>query len=106
MMKTDRYTQIVLTVIALCLCVLTIQNLAILPEVQASDTPAFAPTTVSLPLNPDGTIDVNIKSVDYNLKMPVVIKDIDTYDELNVNLKEVGGSSVSSSSGKLNVKID
>ena len=34
----DRYTKAVLTVIAVCLCLLTVQNLNIVPTAQASGT--------------------------------------------------------------------
>ena len=106
-MKTDLYTKIILTVIAVSLTLIVVQNMNIITPVQAWEDPtAKASGYAVVPLNVNGEIDVNIKSIDTYDMMPVKIKDVDTYDELNVNLKEVGGSSVSQSSGKLNVRVD
>ena len=51
-----------------------------------------------VPINPDGTIDVNIKSTTCNLK--VELADIKTYDKLNVSIEDIN------TSDKLNVKVD
>ena len=51
-MKTDIYTKIVLTVIALALTVITLQNFDFIPKAYANETSAFAP------------MDVNIKTID------------------------------------------
>lgn len=51
-MKTDIYTKIVLTVIALALTVITLQNFDFIPRAYANETSAFAP------------MDVNLKSID------------------------------------------
>ncbi|RWY55507.1 hypothetical protein [Mucilaginibacter gilvus] len=67
-MKTDLYTKIILTVIAVALTL----NL-----LKGSITPAMADTKklVSIPVNPDGSINVNINKV--NETMDVNIKSVD-----------------------------
>lgn len=66
-MKTDFYTKAVLTVIALCLAIIVLQQVDIVPRAYAN-----APQTQTqldpnvkyglVPLNSDGTINVRIKS--------------------------------------------
>lgn len=85
-MKTDFYTKVVLTIIAVCLTILTLQNIDIIPKAYAAgpnnNLNAMPSKNYGLvPLNADGSIDINIKS-------------INTTDELDVNIDEVGGSSV------------
>lgn len=121
-MKTDKYTKVVLTIIAVCLTINTVQQLELIPSAYANDsvndlTEINAPKFGLVPLNEDGIIDVNIKDistydelnvnlkgVDSYEKVPVVIKGIDTSDELDVNLDELGGSWISSG-GPLKVQI-
>lgn len=86
-MKTDLYTKIVLTVIAVCLSVLTLQNIDIIPKTYASEPNKNknilnAKNYGLVPLNSDGTIDVNITRITTN-------------DELDVNIDEIGGGYVS-----------
>lgn len=65
-MKTDFYTKTVLTIIAICLTILTFQNVDIIPKTYASKTKDLNLNPLKnyglVPLNPDGSIDVNIKS--------------------------------------------
>ena len=72
-MKTDLYFKTVLTVIAACLVLLTLQNLHIIPSAQATspEQPRYL-----LPVNPDGTVEVIIKGFDR---------------DLNVNIEKIGG---------------
>jgi len=67
-MKTDLYTKIILTIIAVALTV----NLF-----KGSITPAMADSKkyVTLPTNPDGSINVNINKM--NETMDVNIKNVD-----------------------------
>ena len=58
-MKTDRYTKVILTIIAVCLTVIVLQNMNLIQSAKAGN-----PNMVSLPVNANGTIDVNIESVD------------------------------------------
>ena len=64
-MKTDFYTKAVLTVIAICLTVIVIKEIDLIPSAYA-DTPNSNLNTYAnyglVPLNADGSIDVNIKS--------------------------------------------
>ena len=83
-MKTDLYTKIVLTLIAICL----IANL-----IKGSVTPAMADTKkyVTVPVNPDGTINVNVKHISET--MDVNIENIASYafikaEPIQVKIKE------------------
>ena len=75
-MKTNAYLNFILTVIAVCLVVLTLKQFSIIPGVQAADTRNSQPEYALVPLNADGAVEVNIHSFD---------------NELNVNLEKVGG---------------
>ncbi|MCK9398612.1 MAG: hypothetical protein M0Q51_01285 [Bacteroidales bacterium] len=80
-MKPDFYTKAVLTVIAICLLIIVFKQMEIIPTSFAN----FPSTNLSsnmnfglVPLNSDGSIDVNIKSMS---------------DIIDVNIEEVGGYS-------------
>lgn len=89
LMKPDFYTKAVLTVIALCLVVLVFQRVDVIPTAYAERAkPLSAPASYGLvPVNADGSIDVNIKSVT---------------ETMNVNIDEVGGRATY---GTVNVRI-
>jgi hypothetical protein len=72
-MKTDLYLKAVLTVIAVCLVILTLKDLRIIPAAQAN--PPEQPR-IMLPVNADGTVEVVIKRFD---------------EELGVNIEKIGG---------------
>ena len=93
-MKTDTFTKIVLTVIAINLTILTVKNLDLIPKAYANEPTNKVELTPNnnfllVPLNEDGSIDVNIKS-------------FSTSSVLNVNLEKIGGSSIF---GDLEVRI-
>lgn len=93
-MKTDLYTKIVLTIIAVSLAIIVIRDVDIIPRAYANSTETNMKSKMNyglVPLNADGSIDVNIKS--YSSTMDVDIVDISTSDELDVNIDEVGGYS-------------
>ena len=93
-MKTDFYTKAVLTVIAICLTIIALKQVDIIPNAHAEPSKATLNTNMNyglVPLNADGSIDVNIKS--NSSTMDVNIVDISTSDELDVNIDEVGGYS-------------
>lgn len=94
-----KYLNAVLTVIAVCLVLLTFTVTGIIPSANAGDRPA---RTVSLPTNPDGSVTVRLAPGQIQ---DVNIKEIggSSYGKLDVNIKEVGGSSTY---GKLNVNIE
>ncbi|MDH5397353.1 MAG: hypothetical protein OEX02_04360 [Cyclobacteriaceae bacterium] len=127
-MKTDQYTKTLLTIIAICLVVLTLSQLDIFPRAYADEKVENEVVYGLVPLNADGSItvrinpmdrmdvtivgirtsdemDVNISGIDTSDDLDVNISGIDTSDELDVNLDEVGGSFVSSG-GPLKVKLD
>ena len=89
-MKPDFYTETVLTVIAIALITLVIQNMTIVNEAKADKTNfnKFA----SVPVNNDGSINVKLISdqMDVNVKS---IGGSSVYGTLPMNLKEIGGSS-------------
>lgn len=69
-MKSLRYLNFILTVIAVALVVIIFQNMNIVPKAYANEH-SF--------IKPDGTVDVNIKSIN---------------GRLDVNIDRVGGSSI------------
>jgi hypothetical protein len=75
-MKTNRYMNVILTVIAGCLVILTLQNLSLIPQATASGPNQKPADYALLPVNGDGTVDVNIKRIE---------------DKLNVNIEQIGG---------------
>jgi hypothetical protein len=90
-MKTDFYTKAVLTVIALCLLVIVFKDADIFPRAYAGTTPNVKSNGnyALVPLNADGSIDVNLKSSSSTIEVDLV--EISTKDELEVNIEEVGG---------------
>ena len=99
-MKTDVYTKAILTVIAGALIIITFQNLDFFPKANANKT---STGFVSVPINPDGSI--NVKFVD---EMKVNISSVGgnyVYNSLPINVKELDGSSISGSYGlPVNIK--
>lgn len=105
-MKPDAYTKVVLTVIAVSLVAIVIQNLNIVQEARADSEKTGSEGYVNLPVNEDGTIDVRIKDgladeiMDVNIvrvagnssRKGLPIKPED--HSLNVNVEEVGGYQV------------
>ncbi len=104
--KIDIYTKSVLTVIAICLTILTINQLELLPKAYAGESinhPTFKGVNYGLvPLNEDGSITVKLSSAD---EIDVNIVGISTSDELDVNIDEVGGGYVSFG-GPIPVKVE
>ena len=95
-MKTDLYTKGILTIIAVCLILIVLKDIDIFPKAYASqpNTPNYG----IVPLNEDGTIDVNVKAFD-----PENVLKVEMLDEVNVNIEEVGGRDVHG--GTLKVEI-
>ncbi len=82
-MKTKiGYLNFILTVCAITLTVIALQNAEIIPKVHASAGYGFA-------LNEKGELPVKIM----NSTMDVNLVDISTSDELDINIDEVGGHS-------------
>jgi len=96
-MKVDKFTKIVLTIIAINLSILTIKNFDLIPKSYANESVKKLEPTHNLsygivPLNEDGTISVRLSSSD---EIDVNIRGVNTSDELNVNIDEIGGGYVS-----------
>ena len=92
-MKTDFYTKAVLTVIAGALSVIAFQKIDFVPKANANPSNGF----ISVPVNPDGSINVKFTET-----MKVNVAEIGgsyVCGSLPVNLKELSGSSISSSYG-------
>jgi hypothetical protein len=103
-MKTDRYTKVVLTIIAACLIINIAEKIDIMPKAYAGDK--NVPATVGsnyavVPLNKDGSISVSLTNP---APMDVNIVGIRTSDDLdvNVNLQKIGGYSTY---GEIPVKV-
>ncbi|MEL6534132.1 MAG: hypothetical protein AAFQ98_01910 [Bacteroidota bacterium] len=103
-MKTDRWTKILLTVIALNLTFLSLSKLEIIPKAYADEPKPAAVYPNSpyglVPVNADGSINVRLNALD---EIDVNITGISTFDELDVNIEEVGGFMVGA--GPLKVKV-
>jgi len=64
-MKIDLYTKTVLTIIAICLTIIVLKSVNIIPNAYGDTPPSNLKNNMNyglVPLNVDGTIDVNIKS--------------------------------------------
>lgn len=118
-MKTDKYTKIVLTVIAICLTINVVKEFNFLPSAYANETENDIPIPNGFKLVPINSsvmdvrivdvntykeLNVNLKSVSTYDPIKVNLKKIETSDILDVNLKELGGRWVSY--GALPVKIE
>lgn len=67
-MKSDLYLKSILTVIAAALCILVIQNTQVIGTANAGTGSGMANYGL-VPLNEDGSIDVNLKSSDTYMKV-------------------------------------
>jgi len=106
-MKADTFTKIVLTVIAVNLTIITVENLDLMPKAYANEPTnnlELAPNVNYglVPLNEDGTISVKLSAYD---EIDVNIVGVNTNDELDVNIDEIGGGYVSHG-GPISVEID
>ena len=89
-MKVDLYTKAVLTVIAACLVIIVLADVEFISKAHAGPMGNYG----LVPLNKDGSITVKLGSME---TIEVEIVGIDTSDELDVNIEEVGGFSIGSS---------
>lgn len=105
-MKTDLYTKIVLTIIAVVLSINLLKEFDFIAPAHAGEVSAIPAANIASP-KIEGVMDVNIVRIDGrsigSYGLDVNLKGINgsnpSYSTLNVNVKEAGGSSVSSSSG-------
>ncbi len=104
-MKTDRYTKIVLTIIAACLVINVLEKIDIIPKAYANSSEnSIDPLNSNyavVPLNADGSINVTLKTT---APMDVNLVKISTNDDLdvNVNVEKIGGSRLY---GELPIKV-
>ena len=115
-MKTDRFTKTVLSIIAICLVIIVFRDTQIIPEAQATSNSTMnnIPNYAFIPVNEDGsinvkltpyqTIDVNLKNIDTYDELRVDLRNINTNDELDVNIDEIGGGWISNG-GPISVRI-
>jgi hypothetical protein len=78
-MKKDSYTKMVLTVIAICLIIIVLNQMDLMPSANASSPSSILDNHVNyglVPLNTDGTIDVNVKSISSDIKVKVDIEEV------------------------------
>ncbi len=106
-MKIDKFTKTVLTIIAVNLTVLTVKNLDVIPKAYANEPSNNLVLNPNMnyglvPLNEDGTISVKLSAYD---EIDVNIVGVNTNDELDVNIDEIGGGYVSYG-GPISVEID
>lgn len=102
-MKTDLYSKTVLTVIAICLTILTFEKLELFPKAYANSPNNILDKGYGLvPLNKDGSIIVKLVN---SSEIEVDITSISTSDELDVNIDEIGGGYVSHG-GPISVEMD
>ena len=80
-MKTDTYTKIVLTVIAVCLMVIVLRDISFVPTANA--TPAV------MPVQQRQVMDVRIVDVEYSVKIPVEVRSLPS-SPLPVKIEDVG----------------
>lgn len=91
-MKTDLYLKIILTVIAINLTIITLQNISIIPKINANaleKNPNINSNLTNQSSNPP--VDVNITSIggfDIYGKMPVIIKNYDSNDRIPVEITQ------------------
>lgn len=100
----DSYTKALLTVIAACLLILTLNQVNVIPKAQAASETADVPAKNYglVPLNEKGEVPVSISNLE---EVKVDIVGISSYDELKINLAEIGGGFISSG-GPIEVKVE
>lgn len=114
-MKTDLYTKTILTIIALCLVVNIIKEVDLVPSAYASE-PTENPIPINIgtesnvmdvrivDINTYDELNVNLNGVSTSEEVKVNLKRIETTDELDVNLDEIGGGWVNHN-GPIPVKM-
>lgn len=86
MMKVDLYTKTVLTVIAVCLVVLTLHQVSVVPRAYAA--PAIANSGNDLKPNYDGSINVRVLEISTPSNgLPVDLKNISPYEKMRVQVE-------------------
>lgn len=89
-MRTDTYTKFILSVIAICLTILVAKELVPPAKADSNSTESMVRRYGLVPVNPDGSINVNINP---SSVIDVRLVDIYTNDQLDINVAKVGGYS-------------
>ncbi len=112
-MKLDGYSKTVLTIIAVCLVMLVLQNASLLPIANANNDGRAVKEFAQIPVNKDGTVKVRVESMASDV-MDVNIVALDgksvrkglpinnSRRNLNVNIEEIDGYQIY---GEIPVKI-
>lgn len=119
-MKTNTYTQFLLTIIAIALTLNVLKDFNIIPRAYANTKKLSPEATTEYKLVPVGNLEtldvrivdintydalnVNLKNIDTYDKLKVNLSEIETTDELDVNIDEIGGSWLSHG-GPIPVKV-
>lgn len=101
-MKTDTYTKVILTVIAVCLTLNLVKDIDIIPSAYAATKTIENPEVEYhlVPVSPNQVMDVRLVDINTSDEMNVNIRNVDTYDEFKVNIKTID------TSDELDVNID
>lgn len=95
-MRTDTFTRSVLSIIAICLLYICIQDVQIIPEANANSSAPYAGYGL-VPVNPDGSITISFSD---EKPMPVKLVEIEVPEDgnsfrktnlLSVNITQVDG---------------
>jgi uncharacterized membrane protein YuzA (DUF378 family) len=90
-MRIDKFSKLILSIIAVNLTILSVTELDIFSALQASEPAQIQNMNYGLvPLNDDGSINVRLSSSE---QIDVNITDISTNDEMNVNIAKIGTGS-------------
>ncbi len=91
-MKTDKYTKIVLTVIAICLTINVVKEFNFVPTAYANEsmnTLAIPEGFKMVPINTTQVMDVRLVDINTSDELNVNLKSVSTYNPINVNLKKI-----------------
>ena len=79
-MKSDLFTKIVLSVIAICLVIIAVKEINIIPKAMANSNDNLnSKNSINyglVPLNPDGSVNVKLNSSDV---LKVYVEEVDQY---------------------------
>jgi uncharacterized membrane protein YuzA (DUF378 family) len=90
-MRIDKFSKLILSIIAVNLTILSVTELDIFSALQAGEPAQIQNMNYGLvPLNDDGSINVRLSSSE---QIDVNITDISTNDEMNVNIAKIGTGS-------------
>jgi len=87
-MKTDHYTKIVLTVIAICLTINIVKEFGLIPSAYANEGISHNEVK-TFPTNATQVMDVRIVDINTSKEMNVNLKNVSTYDPIKVNVKKI-----------------